>query len=124
MSWTYNGIRIFVSKRTGEAKQIIPTLQPLSGGTVIQFYGYETETVQIGGLVVGASDLRALLALKETSTDYELQSPEGSIGYFYLKDVKYDRTNSIYQTMRQDLDCAAPVYEVDISLIPNGAISL
>jgi hypothetical protein len=124
MNWEYNSIRIFVSKRSGNAKQIIPTLQPLSGGSVYQFFGWETETNQISGLVVGATDLRALIALKETASYYTLNSPEGAIGSFYLKDIKFNRTNSIYQTMRPDLPCESPVYDIDMELLPSGVIAI
>lgn len=124
MNWTYNGIRIFVVNRTGEGKQIMPMLQPLSGGTVVQFYGYESEITQIGGLVVGATDLRNLMNLKKTATPYTLTSPEGEIGALYLKNIKYNRLPSIYQTMRLDLPCESPVYDVDLDLVPSGNLLL
>lgn len=124
MAWTFNSVRVFVSKRTGSAKQIIPVLQPISGGSVYQFFGWETETVQISGLIVGATDLRALLALIGTATSYSLVSPEGTIGNFFLKEFKYNRLPVTNQTIRTDLACEAPVYEVDLDLLPDGTVSL
>jgi len=120
MNWSLNGIRVFTSKYGGNAKQIMPTLQPLSGGTVVQFYGYETVTTQIAGLVVGSSDLNALINLTTTGSDsYTLASPEGSLGTFSVKSVKFERLNIYSQTIRPDLSCYSPVYNVEIDLQPS-----
>lgn len=116
MSWTLNGIRIFVNKHENNSRQIMPTLQPLSGGTVVQFFGYETTIQQIAGIIVGRVDLLALQELTTTQLAYELTSPEGSLGNFYIKAVRADRLPSVYQTMRLDLDCESPVYSVSIDL--------
>ena len=124
MNWSFNSIRIYVSKRNGSAKQIIPVLQPLAGGSIFQFYGYETEVDQISGIVVGTTDLRALMALKETATSYALNSPEGTIGNFFVKELKFNRLPIVNQDFRPDLACESPVYEVDIDLIPDGTISI
>lgn len=116
MNWEFNSIRIFVNKYEGSGKQIMPLLQPLSGGTVVQFYGYETDVRSISGLIVGESDLTSLRALKNTATAYVLNSPEGTLGNYYLKAIKWDRLPTIYQTIRTDLDCEAPVYSVSLEL--------
>lgn len=121
MNWTFNGVRIYVDKETGGGKQIMPILQPLSGGSVVQIYGYETTTKQVGGLVVGATDLATLLGLKNTGSTYTLNSPEGTLGSFYLKDIKYSRVPTVYQTINTTppLDCFSPVYTVDLDLQPE-----
>jgi hypothetical protein len=116
MDWTFNSIRIYVEKETGGGKQIMPILQPLSGGSVVQFYGYETTTKQISGLVVGATNKDALLALKNTATAYVLNSPEGTLGSFYVKDI----LPTVYQTIdtTPPLDCYSPIYAIDLDLQP------
>ena len=119
MNWTLNNIRIFVDKASGEGKQIIPTLQPLAGGTIPQFYGYESATHQISGLIVGTLDLLALLSYRTTAISYVLNSPEGTLGDMYVKDVKYSRVMCISQTMRPDLPCESPVFSVDLTLLPT-----
>jgi hypothetical protein len=120
MNWEFNSIRIYVEKETGGGKQIMPILQPLSGGSVVQFYGYETDTKQISGLVVGATNKNALLALKNTATAYVLNSPEGALGSFYVKDVKYNRLPTVYQNidLTPPLDCYSPIYAIDLDLQP------
>jgi len=120
MVWSYNSVRIYVDKEAGGGKQIMPILQPLAGGSVVQFYGWETATKQISGLIVGATDLATLLGLKETATGYVLNSPEGALGSFYLKDIKYNRLPIVYQTMNTTapLTCESPVYSVELDLQP------
>ena len=54
--WTINGTRIFVNSLNGSGKNIFARLQPLSGGTVIQRFGYESPIRKIGGLIVGDDD--------------------------------------------------------------------
>jgi hypothetical protein len=120
MNWTFDNVRIYVDKYGGSGKQIIPILQPLSGGSVVQFFGWETTTKQISGLIVGATDLTTLLGLKETATAYVLNSPEGTLGSYYLKNIKFDRLPIVYQTINttSPLDCYSPVYSVDLDLQP------
>lgn len=116
--WTFNSIRIFVQEHTGDGSQIIPRLQPLSGGTVLQFFGYEDRVHSINAYVVGDTDKDALLALRKTATAYELMSPEGDLGDFYVKKVSFKRIPNICQTLRTDLAEDAPLYIMDLELYP------
>ena len=118
--WTLNSIRIFVQEHTGDGSQIIPRLQPLAGETVLQFFGYESEVHGINAIVVGDTDLNSLKALRKSSTAYELQSPEGDRGDFYVKKVSYKRIPNICQTLRTDLAEDAPMYIVDLELYPES----
>lgn len=117
--WTLNGIRIFVQESNREGSQIIPRLQPLSGGTIIQIFGYETAIHNISAIVVGDADRDALMLLRTTATDYELVSPEGSMGDYYVAKVGYARRPNICQTLRPDLAEDAPMYDFNIELYPN-----
>lgn len=118
--WTLNGIRIFAQQHRSDSSQIIPRLQPLGGGTVLQFFGYESRIISVSAIIVGDADLNALRNLRKTATAYELVSPEGSQGDFYVKKVSHSRRMSICQTMRPDLPEDAPVYDIDIELYPES----
>lgn len=118
--WTLDGVRIFVQEINGEGSQIVPRLQPLSGQTVMQFFGYESEVNTLRAIVVGATDIDSLMTMRKTSTLRELVSPEGSLGNFYIKKVLHKRQPSLCQTMRPDLPEDAPVYDVDIELYPSS----
>lgn len=118
--WTLNSIRIFVQESTAEGSQIIPRLQPLSGGTVLQIFGYEDRIHGINAIVVGDTDRDALLALRKTGNTYTLVSPEGSMGSYYVKKVAYKRIPNLCQTMRPDLAEDAPVYIFDLELYPGS----
>ena len=116
MAWTLDGIRIFVGESKEDAGQIVPRLQPLSGGTVLQVFGYESDVRTIGAIVVGDTDKNALKALRTTGSNYTLISPEGSLGSFIVKNVSVTRVQCICQTLRPDLDADSPVYQVEIQL--------
>ena len=122
MAWTFNGVRIFVQEISGEGSQIIPRLQPISGGTVLQFFGYDNEVVTVTGMIVGNTDRDALRALKKTDTAYTLVSPEGSLGTYYVKKVSNKRLPIICQTFRTDLPEESPVYDVSLELFPTADI--
>lgn len=122
MAWTFNNIRIFVQDITGEGSQIIPRLQPIDGGTVLQFFGYENEVVTVTGMIVGNTDRDALRALKKSTSSYTLNSPEGSLGTYYVKKVSNKRLPIICQTFRPDLPEESPVYDVTLELFPTADI--
>jgi len=116
MAWSLDGIRTFVNESKEEAGQIVPRLQPLGGGTVLQTFGYESDVRTIQAIVVGDIDKEALKDLRKTGSAYTLLSPEGSLGSFTVKNVVVTRIHCICQTLRPDLAEDAPVYEVEIQL--------
>ena len=119
MAWTINGTRIFVQESTTEGGQIIPRLQPLNGGTILQFFGYEDQVRSLNAYVVGDVDRDALLGLYSTGTSYSLVTPEGTEGNFFVKKVQYKRIPNICQTLRTDLAEDAPMYIFDFELYPD-----
>lgn len=116
MAWTLNSIRIFVNESKEDAGQIVPRLQPLSGGTVLQVFGYESDVRTVSAVVVGDTDKDALKNLRKTGSSYSFVSPEGSLGSFVVKNVSVNRVHCICQTLRPDLDPESPVYNVEIQL--------
>lgn len=120
MNWELNNIRIFVQEHTGDGTQIIPRLQPLSGGTVLQFFGYESLVRNINAYVVGDTDRDALLALRKTATAYSLNSPMGSLGNHYIKKCAFKQIRNVCQTLRPDLATDAPMYIFDLELFPTS----
>jgi hypothetical protein len=117
--WTLNSIRIFVQEHTTDGSQIIPRLQPVNGGTVLQFFGYESEVKSINAYVVGDTDKAALIALYKTSTSYTLVSPMGTLGAFFVKKVAFKQIPNVCQTLRPDLAEDAPMYIFDFELYPD-----
>lgn len=114
--WALNNIRIFVQKQEEVDKQVIARLQPLTGGTILQIFGYEDVVQKINGIVVGEADAASLRALTRTGDSYTLTNYEGTVGDFFVNDVQRTRVQCICQTLRPDLDSDAPVYEVSITL--------
>ena len=119
MAYTYNDIRIFVQTWEGDKSRIIARIQPIEGGTHLQHFGFEDEVITITAIIVGDTDLEALLALFESSgTYYAMDVDEVSIGNYYPKSFNYSRILTTAQTIRQDLDCTAPVYNIQMELYP------
>jgi hypothetical protein len=118
MAWTLNGTRIFVQKFSGSGKQIKPRLQPLSGGTVVQTFGYETEIINCVALIVGDTNLNRIKDYYIEDTTCELVSPEGSKGNFKVVTVSYDRVSCICQSFDLTQLKDAPVYNIELELYP------
>lgn len=116
MAWTLDDIRIFVNDWKESGNQIMPRLQPLDGGTVLQIFGYESPITRIAGVIVGLTDRDALLSLTQTGLDYTLSGPYGIIDDFKVKTVTLGMQPTMIQTIRQDLDCYAPVFTFDVEL--------
>ena len=126
MSWTLNSIRIFVGETKEEASQIVPRLQPLSGGTVLQTFGYESDIYTIGAIVIGDTDKNALKALRKSGTSalVEIRQDEHggtstiNHGTFTVKNVTVQRIHCLSQSVLIDGNhsCDDPVYQVEIQL--------
>ncbi len=116
MAWTLNGTRIFVQDNVVEGSQIIPRLQPISGTTILQFFGWEGPVRNVSGLIVGDTDKDALMALYKTGNSYELMSPMGDLGDYFVKKVSPKQIPNVCQTLRPDLPEDSPMYNVDLEL--------
>lgn len=114
--WTLNGTRIYVQDIPEAVKNVVARLQPINSSSIHQKFGYESKVIKLGGIIVGNTDRDALEALVETDTTYTLVTPEGSITGLIVVSVTARRRPTVYQTMRTDLDCESPVYDVDIEL--------
>lgn len=115
MGWTINSIPIIVTGEEKTAKKLIARLQPVQGGTILQFFGYDSPIHQIEARVVGVANLAALEALVNTSTAYAL------VGYnfsknLYVSTVRSHRDEVVYQTLDTTQNCESPVYTVSLEL--------
>lgn len=117
--WTLNDVRIFVQEHTGEGGYIIPRLQPLSGETILQFFGYESEVRQVNAYIVGEADRNTLMAMRKNPISYDLVSPMGWLGKYYINKISFKQIPNICQTLRPDLDEDAPMFIVDLELYPE-----
>ena len=118
MSWTFNGVRIYVQQADEKDTNMIARLQPISGGTTLHHFGYEDEIMAISCKVVTDADKDALKALAKTSSAYAFVSPEGSLGSYYVNEFSASRTASTNITYfdRPGLDCDTPEYDVTMTL--------
>jgi len=114
--WTYGNIRIFAQSEVDAGAQIIPRIQPLGGGTILQVFGHEDVIKTITAIIVGTDDADHMDTLVASGVAFPLVGPEGAMGNYYPKTIGVTRQLSAYQTIRQDLDCTAPVYLVNLEL--------
>lgn len=117
MAWTYGSRRFYPNKSGENTAAILPILQPLSGGSIIQNFGYQSTVRQYGGVIVGDTIKEALEAFaKDGGTAHALVSPEGAMGNFMMKSFNADRTMSICQTIDVTQPEEAPVYDFQMEL--------
>jgi len=118
MGWNFNGTRIYVNKLETSNPQIIAKLQPLDTDTVYHVFGWEKEKMNLAGLIVTNTDKEALEALYKTGLSYTLSGPEGSIGDYLVKEVKFNRLETVYICLygRPGLDPYTPQYDVALEL--------
>ena len=123
IDYTY---RVYVQEIEEETGQIIPRLQPVDGKTVMQVFGYESDIINVDMKVVGYTDHDAIKALaKDGSTHYisDVASGIPLSGYtkeVYIKSFSSKRNKTLFQTMRDDLDCDAPVFDISLELYYDG----
>jgi hypothetical protein len=117
MSWTIGGTRIFTQKFGGTGSNIIARLQPLSGGTITQKFGYETPIRKLGFLVVGETDKNTLVGYAQSGTTRALVFNSTTIGTYQIKSFNWEQLNGIVcQTIRGDLPQNSPVYNCEMEL--------
>ena len=117
MAWTLGGHRIYVQGSDENTSQILPRLQPLAGGTVIQSFGYDSTVRSVTAIVVGDTIKSALLAFaQDGGVAHTFVSPEGSLGDWIVKSCVPKRTNSTCQSIDQAQPDTAPVYDVELEL--------
>lgn len=115
MAWTYANLRIYVQDDAQNTSQIIPRLQPISAGTVLQKYGYETEIRSLKALVVGYEKAEHIKTLVASGVAFLLETPYGS-GWYLPKKIAVSQISTICQTIEPALGDDAPVYNLDMEL--------
>ena len=117
MAWTLGGNRIYAQKSNEDTGQILPRLQPLSGGTIIQSFGYDSLVRKITAIVVGDTIKDAIKGYSQDGgASHALVSPEGSLGNFIVRSCSVSRLPITCQTIDTLQPTTAPVYELDVEL--------
>lgn len=111
--WYYNNIRIFIEEMPERTGSVIARLQPLSGGSIHQSFGWESSIMSFKGYIVGDTDYAAIKTTARDGTAHTLTLSGVSQGDFYLHNVVISRTKAVWQSLRTDLDCTAPVYSIE-----------
>jgi hypothetical protein len=116
MSWYLDSTRVFVTDYNEDWKQTIARLQPVSGPTVHQIYGYESPILKVKVTIVGQTDKDALAGYSRDAQLHTLSGPWGALDY-YIENITFTPIITICQTLRSDLPTTAQVYEAGITLL-------
>lgn len=114
--WTLNGTRIYVSSLEQTIKQILPRLQPLANGTIVQAFGYEEIIYQVTAKVVGDSNLAAIQSLAATGSSYTFNGNNSFTATVMVSNVNAKRDEFAFQTIDTLQDCETPVYTLTMEL--------
>ena len=114
--WTLSGVRVFVQEHQRSGTQIIPRIQPLAGGTVHQWFGYESPILTMTCLIVGNDDKDALEAMYSDASAHTLSGPYGIYDNYYIHSQSIGLDTATCQTIRQDLPEDSPVFVVKMDL--------
>lgn len=118
MTWTLDNVRIYAQGYSDNTSAIIARLQPVGANTVHQFFGWESPRLSLRGLVTSTSGVEILKSYRTTGVSYTLSGPEGTIGDFFVKDVRVDLQQTVHVTLfdQPTLDPETPVYTVALEL--------
>jgi hypothetical protein len=121
-SWYIDNIRIIVTDLDEEDKSIVAKLNPLGGGTVHQYWGWEETGIGVKAYVVGKTDRDALAALERDGTTHNLiasgfsNSDWNTTTTVVIEDIKWSNLNVLCQTIRPDLPENSRVYLASFTL--------
>jgi hypothetical protein len=114
--WVIDNTRIYVQEIPEDGKQTIARLQPLTGGTVYQTFGYENSSFKLTGVVVGTG---VISQLRTKSRDGSTHTLSGAYGYYksvYISGFSWKPRLIISQTIDMTQSCTSPVYDVNLEL--------
>lgn len=121
-SWYIDNIRIFITDLDEESKSIISKLNPIGGGTVHQYWGWEENQIGIKAYVVGKADKTALETAERDGNSHLfigsgfLIEDWNTSTTVFIEDIKWTSTNINCQTMRTDLPSNSRVYIASFTL--------
>jgi hypothetical protein len=114
--WYYNNIGITATNLKENDDQIIAELQPISGGTIYQTFGYINEHITLQCFVVGVEDKNALKLLVRNGNTYPLSGAGILFGNYYLAKASFDWMTTWKQTFRPDKDAEDLIFKCSLEL--------
>jgi hypothetical protein len=108
--WVLNNVRIFVTSKVDDSKQIIARLQPVQDSTLYQTLGWEKDITKLGGYIVGNTDKSALKSIAQSGLPVTLSGYGINYGRYYLNTISFEQKGAGSQTLRNDLDCEDVVF--------------
>ncbi len=118
MTWTLNGIRLYVQEKDNDIEQILARLNPYNGPTILHRWGRESEKLTLNALVLTSGDIGLLDAMTIDTTSYAFITPEGAGGNWIVKKLSWSRDKSVRHVFfdRPSVPDDAPLYRVSMEL--------
>jgi hypothetical protein len=118
--WSYAGHRIYVQEYQSGHKQIIPRLNPIGDGTILQIFGYDERILKVNAYVVGFDNMTQIRLLTTSGISFDLATPSEGTYPYYCNDVQDRMVKTVCQTIDPTQPEDAPVYLVDLELYYDG----
>ena len=118
--WYLDNTKIIVTSESEDDKGTVARLNPLSGGTIHHYWGWEESIIKIQAYVVGVADRDAIRGmLRDGNRHYFVGSGFANADFNWtysgwIASATWKLTLNRFQTIRPDLDCSAPVFDMDI----------
>jgi hypothetical protein len=120
MGWYLDTTRIFLTEAGEDDKSSIARLNPLGGGTLHHYWGWEEPILKLKAYVVGDTDKNAVNDMRKDGLTHILLGSGFAVPEWnwsldgWVHSINWSISNTNQQTIRPDLDCYTPVYIADI----------
>jgi len=120
--WYLDNTRIYVLDMSVDEKVLIAKLNPLEGGSVYHYWGYEDEQLKIKVYVVGGTDRDEIKDMqRDGATHYLRGSGLIDIDYnftipVYVSDASWTAVKNLCQNLDNSQASTTPMWEGDITL--------
>lgn len=117
--WTFGGVRIYTQQQSESEKKLSARLNTVGGATVLHEFGHDDPIMKLEVLVLTSGDYGVLKTYSAfDAPSYELISPEGTLGAWFLNSIDGKRHDSTWHKFfdRPSLDTNEPLYVISLDL--------
>ena len=120
MAWYIDTTRIFLTNSNEDDKSSVARLNPLGGGTIHHYWGWEEPIYKLKFYVVGNTDKNAISDMRKDGVVHTITGSGNAVSDWnwsmdgWVHSISWDVSESNYQTLRPELDCSTPVYVADM----------
>lgn len=120
--WYLDNTRIFVTDMSIDSKEIISKLNPLGGGSIFHYWGYEFEDIELKCFVVGYEDREDVRTMARDGSSHNLVASGNSQSQWnfsipvYIESIKWVGVPIVCQTLKSGVLEDAQMWNATMSL--------